>query len=320
MKIHSRIILIIKLIISPLIIYWLIRNENFNIENLKLGLSNAYLFATFLVLTLIQLILASYRTQILFPSDKLNPFKFRHMISIAWATNFIHCVAPSTVFGDLFRIKELMKLENGASKDNSVYVSIFSKIFSFLALVAISFLANLTLFKLNKELRLVFYLSATISISSLLVFFYAQYLAKWLLPLFNKFYLITSKQFFHTRLDNFKIYVAYFLVHKKAIFAAFFSSFVIQILNTLSFIAIIYTFNPQIADKPLLLVVLVPIGIFIMTLPISFSGLGVGHLAFAELLKIAGISNGADVFTIYFAFSFIFNLLGFFPFLSIWRS
>ena len=285
MKIHSRIILIIKLIVSPLIIYWLIRNENFNVENLKLGLSNIYLFTTFLFLTLIQLILSSYRTQILFPFNKLNSFSFTNMIKIAWATNFVHCVAPSTVFGDLFRIKELMKLENSSSKDNSVYVSIFSKIFSFLALVAISFLANLILLNHNKDLRIVFYLSATITISSLLIFLYSKHLVKLIRPIFNKLYLISSKEFFTKRLDYLKVYITYLLKNKKVTLAAVSSSLLIQILNTLSFMIIIYTFNPQIVEKPLLFVVLVPIGIFIMTLPISFSGLGVGHLAFAQLLK-----------------------------------
>jgi uncharacterized membrane protein YbhN (UPF0104 family) len=269
---------------------------------------------------MIQVVLVSYRTQVLFPSSKLSFSSFLHMIKIAWATNFIHCIAPSTVFGDLFRIKELMKTENGASKDDSVYVSIFSKMFSFLALVAISFLANLALFKFNKELRIVFYFSAIIFASALILFLYSKHFKPLVLPVFNKLYKLSSNEFFYKRLDNFKIYITYLINNKRVTLSAFFSSFMIQVLNTLSFIAIIYTFSPQIAEKPLLFIVLVPIGIFIMTLPISFSGLGVGHLAFAQLLRIAGVNNGADVFTIYFAFSFIFNLLGFFPFLSIWRS
>jgi hypothetical protein len=57
-----------------------------------------------------------------------------------------------------------------------------------------------------------------------------------------------------------------------------------------------------------------------MMLPISISGLGVGHLAFSKLLGLYNIQNGADVFTLFFLFSYIFNLIGILPFFWLFKK
>ena len=54
---------------------------------------------------------------------------------------------------------------------------------------------------------------------------------------------------------------------------------------------------------------------FISTLPISVGGLGVGHIAFAETLSSVGYKQGADIFTIFYILSSIFNIVGGIPFI-----
>ena len=53
----------------------------------------------------------------------------------------------------------------------------------------------------------------------------------------------------------------------------------------------------------------------ISTLPISVGGLGVGHIAFAETLSSVGYKQGADIFTIFYILSSIFNIVGGIPFI-----
>ena len=83
---------------------------------------------------------------------------------------------------------------------------------------------------------------------------------------------------------------------------------------------IIYAINPDFGGNFVNLVRVIPIGILIMTLPISFSGLGIGHVAFSQLLTPLGILNGSDIFTIFFAFSYLFNLLGLIPFVKLLKK
>lgn len=62
-----------------------------------------------------------------------------------------------------------------------------------------------------------------------------------------------------------------------------------------------------------------PLGLLALVLPISPSGLGVGHVAFARLFQAAGIAGGATVFNVYLLGQIVPCLLGIFPFLSLKR-
>jgi uncharacterized protein (TIRG00374 family) len=63
-----------------------------------------------------------------------------------------------------------------------------------------------------------------------------------------------------------------------------------------------------------------PIGLLSMMLPISPSGLGVGHVAFKRLFELIGLSGGASVFNVYLLGQMAPCLLGVFPFLALKRS
>ena len=136
----------------------------------------------------------------------------------------------------------------------------------------------------------------------------------YIMPLYKKLYDLNHSKFFHRRLDNFELYINKVISSRTLIPKALGMSLLMQIMNTFSFVFIICSINPGKQLDILELVFLVPIGIFFMLLPISVAGLGVGNLAFLSLLLLVGIQNGSDVFTIFFAFSYIFNLMGIIPF------
>lgn len=320
MKIRSKIILVVKLILSSVLLYWLIKRHSFNVENIKLGLSNGRLFIIFLVFTFIQLILSALRTHLLLQLNEFKLPEFASTLKISWASTFISGIAPSSVFGDFFRIKELMKIENGLNKDNSFYSSMIAKIFSTLGLVTISLVASSSLLGKNEKMSTVFYFSFAIFSFSIFVLYQSEKIITLLVQYLNSFYKLSSNQFILNRITNFKSYFLNLSRDKKLISYSFLLSLLIQIMNTISFVLIINFLNPTASTNIILLLCVVPIGIFVMTLPISFSGLGVGHLAFATLLKIFNIQNGADVFTVYFALSFIFNFLGIAPFIWIMKQ
>ena len=60
---------------------------------------------------------------------------------------------------------------------------------------------------------------------------------------------------------------------------------------------------------------LVPVGFITIAIPISPAGLGVGHAVFHSLLGLVGITNGADLFNLYFFMILLFNLFGVVPYL-----
>jgi uncharacterized protein (TIRG00374 family) len=62
-----------------------------------------------------------------------------------------------------------------------------------------------------------------------------------------------------------------------------------------------------------------PIGLLSLMLPISPSGLGVGHVAFKHLFEAIGLAGGANVFNVFVLGQIAPCLLGVFPFLSLKR-
>lgn len=59
----------------------------------------------------------------------------------------------------------------------------------------------------------------------------------------------------------------------------------------------------------------IPIGLITIAIPISPSGLGVGHLVFDKLFQFVGIPGGASLFNLFFVCIVFVNLLGFFPYI-----
>lgn len=62
-----------------------------------------------------------------------------------------------------------------------------------------------------------------------------------------------------------------------------------------------------------------PLGLLTLMLPISPSGLGVGHVAFKRLFEAIGVAGGATVFNVYLLGQIAPCLVGVFPFLALKR-
>lgn len=314
MKLYPKIFFILKLSFSIVLIYYLNQNNKFNFKNIELGMSNFRLAIIFFVLTFFQLFLASIRTYFLMQFKTTNNFHFKKILSISWASVFISCIAPIPFLGDLFKIKKLINLDSSISRDNTFYASAFSKIFSIFGLVIISIFASFYMHLHPREIQVFLYFLYGLLLLLVLLLITRKKILLLFSPLFERTYRLFDSQFFLRRLDNFKKYNLILLSEKKHFLLSVLLSLLIQILNIISFLIIIYALNPKISYHLGELICVIPLGIFAMTLPISFSGLGVGHVAFSKILNLFEIPNGADVFTIFFAFSYIFNFFGLIPF------
>jgi hypothetical protein len=62
-----------------------------------------------------------------------------------------------------------------------------------------------------------------------------------------------------------------------------------------------------------------PLGMLTVMLPISYAGIGVGHLAFERLFALLGMTDGASVFNTYFIAQSVPCLLGVIPYLAVRR-
>ena len=97
----------------------------------------------------------------------------------------------------------------------------------------------------------------------------------------------------------------------------FVESFVLSILNQImifaGFCMMAAPFLPE--ELSLLnLFAIIPIGMIGSSVPITPSGLGVGHILFDNLFKLLGVNNGASLFNLFFVAYTLINLLGIIPY------
>ena len=123
-----KIFFFIKCSISALLIYWLVQKGELSMRNIELGLSNLKLVSIFMFLTFCQLFIGAVRTHILMQFNTRSSFNFRRILIITWASSFINCIAPSALFGEVFRVKELLTVDPDLNKDNTFYALIYLRV------------------------------------------------------------------------------------------------------------------------------------------------------------------------------------------------
>ncbi|MFC1829876.1 lysylphosphatidylglycerol synthase domain-containing protein, partial [Thermodesulfobacteriota bacterium] len=138
MKLKNKIFIILRFSISFILVYWLIQNGELGFKNVEVGLSNIKLALLFLAITFCQLLIGSIRTHFLMKFPSSSHINYKNILSITWASSFISCIAPSAVFAEAFRIKELIIIDPNLNKDNTIYALFFSKLFSIFSLVIIT--------------------------------------------------------------------------------------------------------------------------------------------------------------------------------------
>jgi uncharacterized membrane protein YbhN (UPF0104 family) len=272
-----------------------------------------------MILTGIQLFFATLRTYELMLFKTFREDVFRRIFAINWSTSFICNIVPFGLLGDLYRIRELISQRLSIIKDNTVYSSIYSKYFSLFSLLLFALITGLLSMKAFSELD---NLVVTVSIALLilvLMFLFRKIIIAQMVKYLEKIDYIKNKSFYLRRISNLKNYNSDLSLNSFKIYKTVLYSMIIQTLNVISFMIIIYQNNSNVVSAYQLFC-LTSIGMIIVLLPFSYNGLGVGHVAFSKLLLLNGIPDGADMFSVFFAYSYIFNAIGGLFFLGLCRS
>jgi uncharacterized protein (TIRG00374 family) len=103
---------------------------------------------------------------------------------------------------------------------------------------------------------------------------------------------------------------------KRQVVVAFFVSLTMHVGNTSYFLFLTRALGNSsagIADAALIF----PVGMLSVVIPVSISGLGVGHVMFNELFSIVGLMGGANVFNVYIVAQIAPCLVGAIPYLML---
>lgn len=304
----------LKLLFSAIILYWLIQSERLSFSLLKdvIKHSKAIFFATLLQIAIFIIISYRYALIIKIKSENIN---FSSILKFNWIAQFFNAILPGSVTGDITKVFYLRNQDRSLSTSflfGSIIIDRFIGLCGLITGLGIFSLINYeNLLSLPKNISIIL---NTNFILILVIFF--------LLILFmkiNKSPSILINNFLGTDLSfSFfeKIDLMWLSLQdiKNKLFLLIILSTISQLLAVIAFWIVTSPFSHSSFDLSIAFF-LVPIGFLSLALPISPSGLGIGHAVFHSLFLLIGIQNGASLFNIYFLVLLLTNLTGVIPYL-----
>ncbi|WP_164970299.1 lysylphosphatidylglycerol synthase transmembrane domain-containing protein [Halarcobacter ebronensis] len=301
----------IKFLIAFGLLYWLFDSGKLDFS-LILNLSPLYIIICFFV-SLITIFFVSIRLKILLKGQNIISNNF-YLFKISLIGLFYSTFLPGGISGDVIKSYYLLKYKKGDITKTPIFLTvIIDRLVGFHALVFLGFISNIiALFLVTDQLKhflnLSFWIFLTINICFLL--------------LFNTKLFYTIFNFFKSK--NISILVKLFMalevfIKNRIVYVkSFFISIVTQILS----ICIIFLLMKSARiDIDYIYTTIISVYTFIINIaPISPGGLGVGEIAFDNMLSIfTKQHNGASIFLAARIFYYIPSLIGIYYFIAMKR-
>ena len=230
-------------------------------------------------LYLFSMVIRAYRWQVLLLIQGLRA-PLSKLISLYFIGTFFNTVLPTGLGGDVVRMYELSK--HSSQGTESVSTVLVDRLCGFLVLFAMASIALIFSYRLVPPL-----VSATIIVIALasisgVWMALSETVWKWLqrVPLLSWLLQERKVQEFHVSIQAYRTYAI-----SRALLASLAFNILLMVLNYLIALAF------GIRISPLYFLVFVPIISFLLTVPISFGGLGVREGGYVLLFAQAGVPN-----------------------------
>ena len=292
-----------KIIILILLFFYVIFFTDFSVYKLALYFQDPSLFIKIIILLSCAIVpLDALRWYVLLKSVKIK-ISYVRSIKLTWIGNFFNAFIPGGVTGDLVKGSILC---NGLKFQKALVASsiVMHRFIGIISLILISLSGLIISFE---SLRYKLLLSSE-----------NNYLFLTILALIILFILMSNGYLFkkvsnisgNRNIKLFFLSFKRFKVGSKVFFFSFFISLIMQIIIVYIFFLItnsISTIEINFIDS----ITIVPIGFVSLMVPITPSGLGVGHIAYEILYQQVGVNGGSNIFNLYiFAQLIIFLIVG----------
>jgi glycosyltransferase 2 family protein len=306
---------IFKLIFAGALIYWLISKGKLDFNIISASVNYPWRWIFLLSILLCNLCFISLRWRLLLNLYLNDKIKYFSVLKIVWIGGFFTRVLPVSIFGDGIRLLYLRYIDTNISMLSSFSTIIIDRLFGFLALIFLQSIFSVLFYReLITNNPAVFKLvNIGLLVSLLLILFFF-----FLLGFGHKIKNINKKLLSQTNIIS-KAFdllnqISDISKHKKEFFFCLTISIISQGLNIIAFWVIIEPFCLESFPIQNAFIIL-PIGLISVAIPLTPSGIGVGHLAFGLLFGYFGINNGVNLFNLYFLGIVLINLLGAIPYI-----
>ena len=305
----------LKILFTLGLVTWAVMEGQLDFSLVKEGFRHFNLLLLSFGILTVQAVLMGLRWRILLKTKLSGPLPWREIVKINWIGLFFSSFLPGVVTGDLVKLLYVRDFDPSIDKTFLVMSVVLDRTLGLSGLILL--MGFFTLFNFSELILLGPSMMGVLIFDAILFLLALLFLAILFLPskmttmlegLFGKIPFVgkaASKTLGQIWIIG---------KNKKAVGKALLLSALIQFLHIMAFWIVTSPFY----DRPLEFswaVSLIPLGDIAIALPISPSGIGVGHMAFQTLFEFVGIPNGANLFNLYFIVMVSVNLLGVFPYI-----
>lgn len=291
---------------------WLVQNKKLDLSLVSEAFQLGHLWPFGLFLLSTRLLFSALRFKILIDTKTSEPIHYLKILSIDAISSLFSIIIPA---GDLVRFLYYKNLKTKLSSGMLLALLTLDRIIGLMGLVGlVSFISLMRfnkLLEISPELKSLMALNALIFSGTcifMLFFFSKWFPKKKLISIFTSL-IPNSPKIQKIFMDILEVNLSIGQFTK-----CFFLGLLSHAVILGSFLLFIISFLPNNASIYNIITVL-PIGIIGSTLPISPSGLGVGHILFDNLFKLVKINNGASLYNLYYVGNVLVCLLGLIPYL-----
>ncbi len=298
---------LIKLTVATALVVWMVRSGQLNFSSLVILLEQKrIIFYTIAYWLCIPVLLAAYRWYLLLHIFDIA-VKFKDLIKLHLTSLFFNSCLPGAFGGDVMKVYYIVKNKDQiASGLSTIFLD---RIFGLIGLTLVG-----TAFIWNVDANDVVITSARIIFSILTACFIMAIIAREKMLVWSKKIIVLLPNGLGTKLLTLHSAIGKYLKQLKPNLIILMISVVIHISTIFYFSLLTNSFDQNsitIAETATIFA----IGGILIAIPISPSGIGVGHFGFAYLFGMFAVQNGADIFNIFVLLQIALNLIGIIPYI-----
>lgn len=299
-----------KISLSLAIIFLTIKKGMWDFQFITQYFNKPYTLIISFLLLCTSLVLLSYRWKNIlgYFSQEAKTKPISIYLKIVWISSLFNSFLPGSVAGDLLRFKYKSQLGHNLKTSTTLLTTLLDRVIALMVVILIAGIAPWVLdLRVYTGSKL---LGECLELVKLLSF----------IPLMFYILLSLPKDIFQSLVSNIpyinkKLKDTLFTIYKirKIVLINTLITFIIQ--GSVLGLFLWWGFDLwNSIESAILLISMTALSFVFVAVPISPAGAGVGHMVFETLYKEVGLSQGANLFNLYFFVNLSINLLGIIPF------
>ena len=308
---------LIKMLAAVALITWLVKSGKLELSFVTEIIKNdPYRVLAAVLFILVDQVFVALRLKIIILTKAKETISLLKLLIVNWIGLFFNSVLPGAVTGDLVKIFYIRDMDRALPKD-FIFLGVFmDRLIGLIGLVFVGSMFSLfsytSLVSLSQNVEYLIHLNllifAAIVVAAIFYLFFSELplkISKKLqaLPVFNKVMPIFDRVW------------QTLILFKPRIFEIFLCSLAVQFFSMVIFWYLVAPYAQGAELDFFKIASILPMGFISIALPIAPAGLGVGHAVFESLLGFYGITNGANLFNLYFIVVMITNITGAIPYI-----